>query len=236
MRQFEGALKASVPGTLLRLSKRAQPLVVFVQDNTAPGRIRSLHRTSFLLRGLAQQTMRKIVVSMFMSLDGVTESPEKWSLDYWNDDIEKLKNDELFGAGALLLGRVTYEGFAESWPKRSGDAYTDRINGMPKFVVSRTLSVLEWQNSTLIKENVASELAKLKQESGGDLVVFGSMSLVNSLIQQDLIDEYRLLVYPVVLGAGKRLFDERGQTKVKLTATKSLGSDVALLTYARAGV
>jgi dihydrofolate reductase len=180
--------------------------------------------------------MRKIVVSMFMSLDGVTESPEKWSIDYWNDDIEKLKNDELFGAGALLLGRVTYEGFADSWPKRSGDPYTDRINSMPKFVVSTTLSVLEWQNSTLIKDNVVSELTTLKQGSSGDLVVFGSMSLVNSLIQHDLIDEYRLLVYPVVLGSGKRLFDERSQTKVKLTATKSMGSDVALLTYARAEV
>jgi dihydrofolate reductase len=180
--------------------------------------------------------MPKIVVSMFMSLDGVTESPEKWSLDYWNDDIEKLKTDELFGAGALLLGRVTYECFADSWPKRSGDPYTDRINSMPKFVVSTTLSVLEWQNSTLIKDNVVSELTTLKQGSSGDLVVFGSMSLVNSLIQHDLIDEYRLLVYPVVLGSGKRLFDERSQTKVKLTATKSMGSDVALLTYARAEV
>jgi dihydrofolate reductase len=121
-------------------------------------------------------------------------------------------------------------------PRGRADPYTDRIYSMPKFVVSTTLKVLEWSNSTLIKRNVASELAKLKQESGGDLVVFGSMSLVNKLIQKDLIDEYRLLVYPVVLGAGKRLFGERSQTKVKLTATKSLGSDVALLTYTRVGV
>ena len=155
----------------------------------------------------SQQTMRKIVVSTFMSLDGVTESPEKWSLDYWNDDIEKLKNDELFGAGALLLGRVTYEGFADSWPKRSGDPYTDRINSMPKFVVSTTLKALEWNNSTLIKRNVASELAKLKQESGGDMTILGSGSIVSQLTQAGLIDAYTIVVIPVVLGKGRTLFD-----------------------------
>ena len=192
--------------------------------------------------------MGKLVVTEFVTLDGVFQDPGGtgefdrggWAFQFdQGDDGAKFKFDELLASDAQLLGRVTYEGFAKAWPTMEGTGeFGEKMNAMPKFVVSTTLKDLDWSNSTLIKKNVASELAKLKQESGGDLIVFGSMSLVNKLIQKDLIDEYRLLVYPVVLGAGKRLFDERSQTKVllKLTATKSLGSDVALLTYTRAGV
>jgi dihydrofolate reductase len=173
--------------------------------------------------------MNTIIVTTFMSLDGVVEAPEKWSVKFWNDEIAKFKNDELFAVDALLLGRVTYEGFAASWPSRKGDAYSDRMNSIPKFVVSTTLNAVNWHNSTLIGSDAAAEISRLKQQQ--TLLVFGSMTLVQTLTQHALVDEYRLLVYPVVLGNGKRLFNEGTRTTLKRAEVKPHGADVVLLRY-----
>lgn len=176
--------------------------------------------------------MRKLVVTEFLSLDGVMENP-MWTLAYWNDEIAAFKGEETSANEPLLLGRVTYEGFAASWPQRGdeepGASY---FNGTRKYVVSTTLKEpLEWNNSHLIKGNIVEEIAKLKQEDGPDIVVHGSATLVQTLMQHDLVDRYRLLVYPVVLGKGKRLFEEGATAKLKLVETRSFGSGVAALVY-----
>ena len=146
--------------------------------------------------------MRKFIVTEFLTLDGVMEEPA-WTAPYWNDEIAKFKFDELFGSDTLLLGRVTYQGFAAAWPSRTDEqGFADRMNGLPKFVVSTTLEKVEWNNSRLIKENVAEEVSKLKQQPGQDILIAGSGTLIHTLMQHNLIDEYRLLVYPVVLGSG----------------------------------
>lgn len=176
--------------------------------------------------------MRKIVVSEFMTLDGVVEAPHEWSFDYWSDDIGSFKQDELFACDALLLGRITYEGFAEAWPGRTDeDGYADRINGLPKYVASRTVEKAEW-NASVINENLAEELARAKQEPGQDILVFGSADLTHTLLQERLVDEFRLLVYPVVLGSGKRLIqDGLDKLGLKLVDTRSYDTGVVLLTY-----
>jgi len=176
--------------------------------------------------------MRRIVVSEFVTLDGVAEEPGKWSFPFWNEEIGKFKFDELFSSDALLLGRVTYQGFAKAWPSMHDEAgYGKRMNGFPKHVVSRTLEKLDWNNSHLIKGDVEKEVSKLKQQPGQDLLIFGSGQLVNALMQHDLIDEYRLLVYPIVLGSGKRLFSDANKANLKLVETKTFGSGVVLLRY-----
>jgi dihydrofolate reductase len=176
--------------------------------------------------------MRKVIVSEFMTLDGVVEAPNEWSFPYWNDDIAEFKQSELFAVDALLLGRVTYEDFAAAWPGRTDEqGYADRMNNLPKYVVSTTLKKLEWNNSKLIERNVAEEVAKLKQEAGQDVLVFGSGTLAQVLLQNNLIDQYNLLVYPVVLGSGKRLFGEGSNTPLKLVETKTYSSGVILLVY-----
>ncbi|TLY82554.1 MAG: dihydrofolate reductase, partial [Gammaproteobacteria bacterium] len=153
--------------------------------------------------------MRKIIVTEFLSLDGVMEAPEKWSFPYMNDEIMKFKSDELFVSGALLLGRATYETFAAAWPSRTDPGgFADRMNSLPKYVLSNTLKEVKWNNSRLIKGNAVDEISKLKQEAGQDIVVHGSRALVNWLLGHGLIDEYHLLVYPIVLGSGKRLFSD----------------------------
>jgi dihydrofolate reductase len=176
--------------------------------------------------------MRKIIVSEFVSLDGVMEEP-RWTTPYWNDEIAKFKHDELFSIGALLLGRVTYQGFAAAWPGRTDEqGYADRMNNLPKYVVSTTLKKAEWNNSNLVKGNIAEQVSKLKQQPGQDILVFGSGTLVQTLMQHDLIDQYNLLVYPVVLGSGKHLFgDGAAKTSLKLTGTKTFGSGVVALVY-----
>jgi dihydrofolate reductase len=133
---------------------------------------------------------------------------------------------------ALLLGRVTYQGFAEAWPSRTGD-FADKFNTMPKYVVSTTLEDAEWNNSTVIKGDVADEVSKLKQQPGGDVLVNGSAELVQTLMDHDLVDEYRLMVFPIVLGSGKRLFQDAGATtSFRLVEAKSVGPDgVLILTY-----
>jgi dihydrofolate reductase len=177
--------------------------------------------------------MGNVIVSMFLTLDGVMEEPQKWSFPFWNDEIAKFKLDELFANDALLLGRVTYQGFAQAWPGRTDEeGYAHRINGLPKYVVSTTLDEpLEWSNSTLIKGNVLDEVSKLKQQPGQDILIFGSGKLVHTLMRHDLVDEYRLLVYPVVLGSGERLLGDGIGETLKLAETRAFGSGVVLLEY-----
>jgi dihydrofolate reductase len=173
--------------------------------------------------------MSNVVVSMFMTLDGVVEDP-MWSLDYWNDDIAAFKNEELFAAKALLLGRITYEGFVASWPQRSGDDFTDRINSMPKYVATNTLATPEW-NASFLAGDVVAEIRKLKESGGGDLLVYGSPNLVETLMKHDLVDRYNLLMYPLVLGTGKRLFESDATAKLQLVDSKAHGNGALHLVY-----
>jgi dihydrofolate reductase len=184
--------------------------------------------------------MRQVIVSEFVTLDGVMEGPggaEKfefagWSMPYWSDEIGKVKFDELFASDALLLGRVTYQGFAAAWPSMTDEmGFADRMNSLPKYVVSTTLEEVTWNNSRLIKGNVAEEVSRLKQQPGQDILVGGSATLVQTLMQHGLIDEYRLLVYPVVLGKGKRLFRDGSHVTLRLVEAKAFGSGVVFLRY-----
>src|SRR3989442_6605931 len=160
---------------------------------------------------------RTLAATLFVSLDGVVESPEKWSFPFWSEETQKFKFDETFASDALLLGRVTYEGFAAAWPGRKDpDGFADRFNSMPKYVASRTLTKLAWNNSHLIQGDLAAEVSTLKQQPGRDIVIHGSPGLIRSLLPHGLIDEFRLLVYPLVLGRGKRLFDEGSEASLKL--------------------
>ena len=188
--------------------------------------------------------MGKIVVTEFISTDGVIEDPggaEDYKHGGWSFQIdrgeegEKFKLDETEASDALLLGRVTYEGFADAWPSREGE-FADRFNAMPKFVVSTTLDKPAWNNSTVISGDVPKEVGRLKERFANDVVVHGSAQLVNTLKEHDLIDEYRLMVFPVVLGKGKRLFGDGGDlTRLKLSEAKQVGPDgVIILTYQRA--
>jgi len=175
--------------------------------------------------------MRKLIVTEFLTLDGVMEEPA-WTAPYWNDEIAKFKYDELFGSDTLLLGRVTYQGFAAAWPSRTDEqGFADRMNGLPKFVVSTTLEKVEWNNSRLIKENIPEEVSRLKQQPGQNILIYGSGDLVQTLMQSDLIDEYWLLVYPIVLGSGKRLFQDGSKTTLSLKETKTFSSGVVVLCY-----
>lgn len=183
--------------------------------------------------------MRKLVVSEFVTLDGVMEDPggsEKFERGGWAFQFErgpegdKFKLDEVMAAGVLLLGRVTYEGFAAAWPSRTGE-FADKMNNMPKVVVSTTLREGKWKNTKLVKSKVVEEITKLKAESGGDILVAGSCQLVDALLQNGLVDEFRLMVYPVILGKGKRLFKEGNETPLKLIESKLFGSGVVLLRH-----
>ena len=175
---------------------------------------------------------RQLAATLFMSLDGVVEEPQKWSFPYWNEEIGKFKLQETLASDALLLGRVTYEGFAAAWPSRKdSEGFADKFNSMPKYVASRTLKQLDWNNSHLIKGDVAAGVAKLKQEPGGDIVIHGSPTLIRSLMPHNLIDEYRLLVYPITLGRGKRPFDESTHANLKLVESKSYTTGVVKLVY-----
>ncbi|HET8908317.1 MAG TPA: dihydrofolate reductase family protein [Ktedonobacterales bacterium] len=176
--------------------------------------------------------MRKIIVTEFLTLDGVMEAPNEWSFPYWNDEIGTFKLDELFASDALLLGRVTYDGFAAAWPSQSDEAgFADRMNGVAKYVVSTTLKDATWNNSTIIAENVAEEVGKLKQQPGQDILIAGSANLIGTLMRDNLIDEFQMLVYPVVLGKGKRLFPDGIDATLKLIESKPYDSGVVLLRY-----
>lgn len=190
--------------------------------------------------------MRKVIASEYVSLDGVMEDPGGseefehggWSLQFFDEEAAKYAYDQLFASDALLLGRVTYQAFADAWPSMTDEVgFADRMNSLPKFAVSKTLEEVEWNNSSLIKENVAEEVSKLKQQPGQNILIYGSSELVNTLMQHDLIDEYRLWVHPVVLGSGKRLFrDDGSDTKVlRLVDAKTFGSGVVVLSYQPSG-
>jgi dihydrofolate reductase len=182
----------------------------------------------------------RIVVTEFVSLDGVMEDPGGaetfkyggWSFEFnRGDEGDKFKLDETMSSQALLLGRATYEGFAEAWPSREGE-FADKFNAMPKYVVSSTLVEPGWNNSTVLKGDVAEAVAKLRQEHDGDIVVHGSARLAQALLERDLVDELRLMVFPVVLGSGKRLFGETSDKKpLRLVDSKVVGDGVAILTY-----
>jgi dihydrofolate reductase len=188
--------------------------------------------------------MGRIVVTEFMSLDGVVEDPGGaedyenggWSFEFSRgEEGDKFKLDEAMGSAALLLGRVTYEGFADAWPSREGE-FADKFNDMPKYVVSTTQKNPEWNNSTVIEGNVPQKVARLRDETDGDLVVHGSATLVRTLIENDLVDELRLMVFPVVLGSGKRLFGETVDKKpLRLADSRFVGDGVAILIYEPAG-
>ena len=179
--------------------------------------------------------MRKVVAWELVALDGVMESPEKWSFQFHNDEMAEANEAGMAEADAMLLGRVTYQEFASYWPYQNSaeQPFTDYLNNTPKFVVSRTLQEpLEWNNSTLIKENVAEEIAKLKEQPGKDIGIVGSGTLVRSLLADDLLDELSLMVHPVVLGSGKPLFEgEGGRKALELVDSKTFGTGVLYLTY-----
>jgi dihydrofolate reductase len=177
--------------------------------------------------------VRKIALTEFISLDGVIEAPHEWHFPFFGEDAGKYKLEEVFATDALLLGRVTYEGFAEAWPGMTDEqGFADRFNSMPKYVVSTTLQNPTWNNSHVIRGDLAGELGRLKAEPGGDIVIHGSGKLANALMAGGLIDEYRLMVHPVVVGKGQKLF-ENGTTLAALDLVESrpLGNGVILLTY-----
>jgi dihydrofolate reductase len=187
--------------------------------------------------------MGRIVVTEFVSLDGVMEAPgggEDYKHGGWTFEIErgeegdKFKLDETMASEALLLGRRTYEGFAAAWPSRDGE-FADKFNSMPKYVISSTLKDPEWNNTTVLDGELTGEVAKIKEQQDGDIVVHGSAQLVQALLENDLVDELRLMVFPVVLGTGKTLFGETSDKKsLKLRDSKIVGDGVAILVYERA--
>jgi dihydrofolate reductase len=188
----------------------------------------------------------RIVVTEFVSLDGVMEAPgggEDFKYAGWSFEInrgeegDKFKLDETMSSAALLLGRITYEGFARAWPSRTDEAgFAEKFNSMPKYVVSSTLKDPEWTNSTVLEGEPMEAVSKLKQEVDGDIVVHGSAQLVQTLLEHDLVDELRLMVFPVVLGTGKRLFGETSDKKtLRLADSKTVGDGVAILVFQRAG-
>jgi dihydrofolate reductase len=178
--------------------------------------------------------MRKVVATVFMTLDGVVQDPQKWSFPYWGDETQAFKIEELRKTDALLLGRTTYEGFAQAWPSRSGDEMSDTFNSMPKFVVSKTLAKADWNNSHILRGDLAQEVSALKAKPGKDLVVHGSVQLMRGLLEKGLLDQLNLLVYPIVLGEGKRLFGEGQQAKLKLIEAKPFKTGVVLMIYEKA--
>ena len=184
--------------------------------------------------------MGRIVVTEFISLDGVIEDPggvEGFKHGGWSFEIsrgeegDQFKSDETMGSVAMLLGRKTYEGFADAWPSREGE-FADKFNNMPKYVVSSTLKDPEWTNTTVLDGDLAEEVSKLRQEVDGDVVVHGSGQLVQALLEHGLVDELRLMVFPVVLGAGQRLFGETSDKKpLKLTDSRTVGDGVTIQVY-----
>jgi dihydrofolate reductase len=190
------------------------------------------------------ETMGRIAVTEFISLDGVIEAPggsEEFEHGGWTFEVErgadgdKFKLDELLEAEAQLLGRRTYEGFAAAWPQMKDEAgFAEKMNTMPKYVVSSTLTEGSWENTTVLNGDFAADIARVKQEVDGVILVAGSAQLVQGLIEHDLVDELRLMVFPVVLGSGKRLFGPSAEkTSLKLTGSETVGDGIAILTYER---
>jgi dihydrofolate reductase len=186
--------------------------------------------------------MAKIIISENVTLDGVVQDPtgdEGFRVGGWFSQVEnrdreewaRVELDEARGAEALLLGRRTYEFFAARWPTRNGQ-WADRLNSLPKYVVSATLQDPNWNNSTVLTGDLVGQVSTLRRKVNGDIIVYGSFQLVRTLIEHDLVDELRLMIYPFVLGAGKRLFGETsGMKHMRLIATRTVGNGVAFLTY-----
>lgn len=176
--------------------------------------------------------MRKVTSGLFISLDGVAESPDQWQFDGFDQEMEEALAATIASSDAALLGRVTYQEWENFWPNSDIEPFASFINQTPKYVVSTTLDKVEWQNSTLLKGNLVEEINRLKQQPGQNITVTGSPGLVNSLLQNDLLDELTLLVHPVVVGYGKRLFKEGNDLKrLKLVNSKTTSTGVMLLTY-----
>jgi dihydrofolate reductase len=189
-----------------------------------------------------EEHVGRIIVTEFVSLDGVIEDPggaEGFRHGGWafnlGEEGNKFKLDETLESDALLLGRVTYEGFAVAWPSMEGE-FADKINNMPKYVISSTLQEPEWNNSTVLRGDVVEEVSKLRQRQDGDIVVHGSAQLVQTLVEHDLVDELRLMVFPLVLGTGKRLFGDTSDKKpLRLADSRTVGDGVDILIYQPAG-
>ena len=176
--------------------------------------------------------MRKIIVSTMITIDGVQEDPHLWSFDYMTEELRESVTEQLFATDTLVMGRVTYEGFAASWGSRDeSDPFTKRINSLPKYVASRTLKdPLTW-NATLIKGNVGEEIAHLKQQEGQDILQYGMGELTYTMLEHGLVDEVRLYVYPVAVGSGGRIFENVDKTSLQLIESTSFGSGVVGLRY-----
>jgi dihydrofolate reductase len=183
--------------------------------------------------------LRKIVVSTFTTLDGVMEAPHEWMdgihFQFWNDESTAYANELLFSSDALLMGRVTYEGFAPAWTERSGDPFSDRMNSIKKYVVSNTLETADWNNTEIVRGDAAAEVSKLKNASGEDILIYGSARLTDALLRAGLIDQLHIWVDPIVVGKGKRMFEE-GVAPSALTLMKAtpFSSGVVVLAYAPA--
>jgi dihydrofolate reductase len=177
--------------------------------------------------------LRKIVAGLFISLDGVVEAPETWHFPYFNDEMGEIVGSQMAAADTMLLGRRTYEEFAEYWADKGGDAdFADQINGTAKLVASTTLDSVGWQNASLIRGDVATELLRIKQEPGREISITGSPTLVRSLLRDGLLDELRLLVQPIVVDQGKRLFEGGGdRLSLELADRRTLSTGVVYLTY-----
>ena len=176
--------------------------------------------------------MRKVVSGLFISLDGVAESPDQWQFDHFDDGMLAFMNDALAAQDAMLLGRVTYQEWAGYWPTSTDEPFASYVNGIPKYVVSKTLDTVEWQNSTLLKGDLASEIGTLKQQPGKNIGVAGSITLAHSLLQVGLLDELQLAIHPVVVGKGKRLFQDGDALKrLSLVDSKTTSTGVILATY-----
>ncbi len=185
--------------------------------------------------------MGKLVISEFLSLDGVMEGPGPedsfalagWTMGYKGEGFNELKHKELLDAGALLMGQITYEGFAQAWPKMAGDGgFGDLMNNLPKYVVSTSLKAPTWNNSHVISENIVSEIQKLKQSIDKNILVFGSANLAKTLFENNLVDDVYLLVHPIVLGQGKKLFKDGESIRLQLVEATTLKPDLVLLHYA----
>lgn len=174
----------------------------------------------------------RLVATEFISLDGVFEEPGHWSIQFFNEEAARFKSDELQASDALLLGRRTYEGFAAAWPTMEGTGeFGERMNSMPKYVVTSTLDRLEWTGSQKVTGDVAAEIRKLKAAPGNDLLLSGSGQLFNAMMREDLIDLYRFMVHSIVVGKGARLFDGEGRRKLELVETRPLGKGIVVLEY-----
>src|SRR6266496_879651 len=186
--------------------------------------------------------MRRVVAAEYLSVDGrmEMEDPERkeqevggWTAPYWNDELQTMQYDQLFASDALLLGRVTYTSFAAVWPTVTDEeGFADRMNSLPKYVASRTLKEpLEW-NATLLTGDTVEEVQKLKQDTGRDLLIYGSGELVKTLVRHDLVDEYRLMIHPIILGRGKRLFEEDSdRAGLRITDSQTTEKGVVTLVY-----